>query len=438
MTIENFLEKARANISDDPNTRLTFLAKAKLEHPDCIVDIHAHIFDKKCLSVGYILLRMLKSLTLEALGIEAVDNELEAMELLRKKEDEVYNDIEIAESDEDKIWDQLEKELEKTVELHDTYELFGFDLKAAYKVLRKGNMLEVLDFYHSHFSITNLDEFTNSKMVVGILQMDLETGWGYSPRRGFLQQIKDIKDISKKRAILPFLAVDPRRVDAPGADNLYKIFLDVFTDPHTPFFGVKCYPAMGYFPSDVRLDPIFQICAEKNIPVLTHCGGEAVSTFKKTINIKDAEGYRDVKLRGSSRKERARFLNNPSHWDPVLHKYNNLKLNLGHFGGDHNWQEFGKTGANARITKIFEMMVHPNYRVYGDFSFNIVEKELFTKFKEILDTKPEIKARTLYGTDYWVVLPAGELLDMQKLFLEKLKDHQDAMLRTNVLEYLLK
>ncbi|MEX0289333.1 MAG: amidohydrolase family protein [Flavobacteriaceae bacterium] len=438
MNADDFLQQARAQISDDPKTRLTFLAKTFLAEPDCVVDIHTHIFDKKCLSVRYIALRMLKSMAFGALGLEALEGETSGMELLTKDEETLYEEISKDTVDSPEEWEQFEAELKQVEDIYETYEIFGLDVKEALKVLRKKDMSEVLDFYHDEYSITNLPEFANSKMVTGILQMDLETGWGFSPERKFKQQIDDIKEISKHRAIIPYLALDPRRADAEGKDqNLYELFLDAFTDPNTPFFGVKCYPALGYIPSDVRLDPIFQICAEKNIPVLTHCGGETVSTFKKKIEIKDENGYRTFEIPGKKRKDRARYLNEPDQWIPVLEKYNNLKVNLGHFGGDDHWLDFGKTGSNERIEKIFEMMRNPNYKIYGDFSFNLVENELFEKFKQELDKNPEIASRTLYGTDYWVVLPAGELLKEQDNFLKQLSQHQEAMLKRNAIEYLI-
>ena len=438
MTPEHFLIHARDSISDDPRDRLTFLAKSYLNEPDCIVDIHTHIFDKRCLSIRYILLRMVKSLALESLGLEAIESEPEAMELLTKKEEKIYEEIMGGEIDTDADWEQLERELEKTIEINETYELFGFDLKEAYRILKKKNMLEVLDYYHEHFSITKLAEFTNHKMVTGILQMDLETGWGFKPKRDFKQQIDDIKEISKVRPIIPFLAVDPRRAEANGPDeNLYELFLNVFSDPNNPFFGVKCYPALGFVPHDVRLDPIFQICAEKNIPVLTHCGGETVSTFEKTIRIKESDGYKDFEIPGDKRKDRARYLNEPEHWIPVLEKYNNLKVNFGHYGGDDHWLDYSKNNSNYRIDRIFDMMANPNWRVYGDFSFNLVESELFDTFKREMDNRQIPASRNLYGTDYWVVLPAGELLKEQEDFLNTMDHHKTAMLKDNVIKYLL-
>lgn len=438
METTQFLQLARERLDKDPNTRLTPLAKNCLEDKNCIVDIHTHIFDKRCLSIRYIALRMLKSLALSKLGIEA-NNVENQFSILNKDEKELYNDIEKGVDDSESDWEQLEKELEMTTDIYETYEIFGYDVKEALKVLRKKSMKEVLKFYHEDYAITNLEAFKGKEILTGVLQMDLETGWNFSPRRRFRQQILDIQEITKEYPIIPFLALDARRADAAGSENnLYELFLEAFTNTETPFFGVKCYPALGFLPSDVRLDPIFEICAEFNIPVLTHCGGETVSTYEKIIEIKDSTGYNPFLIPGEKRNVRARYLNEPDLWIPVLEKHQNLKLNFGHFGGDDFWLDRSKIGSNSRITKIFEMMLNPKYRVYGDFSFNLVEPELFDVFKSELDNNPTIAKRTLYGTDYWVVLPAGALLKEQEAFLKKMGVHQNAMLRDNAIEYLLK
>lgn len=443
MTTEEFLERARTEIPNDPWNRLTLLSKTLLQQPDCVIDVHVHIFDKKCLSIGYILLRLVKRLALGSIGFESTEESpIDDMELLTKTEQDIYEDILEKSEDTDEEWEQFEKEVEAAIKMQEEleeFEAFGFSVKDALKVLRKKNMKQVLDFYHDEFSIVNLDEFTNSKMVTGILQMDLETGWGFNPRRAFKQQIDDLKEISKTRPILPYIAIDPRRAEKEGDDeNLYKLFLDAFTDPNTPFFGVKCYPSLGYDPSDIRLDPIFQICAEKKIPVLTHCGGESVSTYEKTIELKTANGYEIINITGNNRKERARYLNEPKHWLPVLEKYNELKLNLGHFGGGTSWKDYGENGTNERIETILEMMENPDWNVYADFSYGLVENDTFPYLKAKLDSAPNIAAKTLFGTDYWVVLPAGDLLIEQRDFLNYFSEYKDAMLRENQLKYLLK
>ena len=206
MDANQFLELARKGLSKDPKSRLSPVANSCLKNDECIIDIHTHIFDKRCLSIRYIALRMLKSLALSKLGIEA-NNAENDFEILNKNEEELYSEIEKRIDDSEADWDQLEKELEKTTDIYETYEILGYDVKEALKVLRKKDMKEVLEFYYKDYAITNLHAYKDKKILLGVLQMDLETGWGFSPRRNFRQQILDIQEISKEYPIVPFFAV---------------------------------------------------------------------------------------------------------------------------------------------------------------------------------------------------------------------------------------
>lgn len=434
MKASEFLRIARDKISNDPRLRLSKKTKSAIDNPECIFDIHAHIFDKKCLTVAYILLRLLKSKIFESIGLEAFEED----SLINKNETEIYSEIDLIKTSTENDWVKLENEIINLNEIIDDVELFGFDLKGAFRVLKKQSMLEVLDHYTENFSLHKLPDFQDKPFVTGILMMDLETGWGIKPETKLYQQINEVKQILPDRPIIPFFPVDPRRADySESNENLYELFLDAFTDDETPLFGVKCYPSLGYLPSDLRLDPIFQICSEKNIPVLTHCGGEIVSTFKKSFEFHDSSGIVEFTIPGDSRAERAKYLNNPELWIPVLKKYDNLKLNFGHFGGDTNWENHGLTGNNERIIKILKMMKNPDWKVFADFSFNVVEKDLFDALEKELDNSPEISNKTMFGTDYWVVLPAGDLLEMQVEFLAQMKRHQKNLLNLAPLNYLI-
>jgi predicted TIM-barrel fold metal-dependent hydrolase len=196
---------------------------------------------------------------------------------------------------------------------------------------------------------------------------------------------------------------------------------------------------MGYFPADARLDPIFRICAEKNIPVLTHCGGESVSTFEREIEVVNENGRHTFKIPGDTRVMRARYLNNPEAWKPVLAKYPNLKINLAHFGGANFWQNHHDTGhTDPRIKTIIEMICDPKLNVYTDFSFNVVDGDVFPALKKEMDAVAQLKDRVMFGTDYWVVLPSGDLLEMQKEFLSHFTPYHKPMLNGVAMDYLLK
>ncbi|KUJ41269.1 hypothetical protein ACZ90_68005 [Streptomyces albus subsp. albus] len=62
-----------------------------------------------------------------------------------------------------------------------------------------------------------------------------------------------------------FWGVDPRA----GQDGI-DLFERCLTE--YGFAGLKLYPPCGYSPSDPRLYPYFEICAQRRIPVLTHTG----------------------------------------------------------------------------------------------------------------------------------------------------------------------
>lgn len=427
MTAQEFLCEAREKISDDPFTRLGPAARAAVADPQCVYDIHCHIFDRKCLNILYIALRMARNEIGEALGFEANDGLEAKLNLLKKSDEALYHEIEKQLPETEADWENFEKEIDALRELAD-YEAFGFnwaDLKQAIEVLKKGSMAAVFDQYLEKFAINCVGQHSGRPIVVGILMMDLETGWPkMSPQKRFSQQLTELQELSKIRPILPFFAIDPRRADLPGDDeNLYRLFLKAFTSGDAPFFGVKCYPSLGYFPSDARLDPIFQICAEKNIPVTTHCGAEIVSTYEKEIVVCDDHGLKKYKIPGDNRKERARFLNNPAHWEPVLERHNALKLNLAHFGGDSNWTDFGRGNGNERVDKITQMLLREGHNVFTDFSYNVAKDAVFGAFKGHLDGQPAVKSRAMFGTDFWVVLPAGDLVAKQAAFFAAMEAH---------------
>lgn len=439
MNAKEFLKQARAKISDDPMSRLSAPAHAAISDPDCIFDVHCHIFDKKCLNIRYLALRFAGTFIGEMLGFEATGELDKQINHLKKDEETLYKEIEaqslLQHQDSPEEWARFEQEISALAEASEDYEgleLFGYEgkgLKQAWKVLRKASMAEVWNYYYDTFSIRKLPELEGRPLVAGVLMMDLETGWKMKTEKKFYQQITELKWLAKEQPILPFLAVDPRRAELPGKENLYELFLNAFAEDGPSFFGVKCYPALGYLPSDARLDPIFQICAEKNIPVTTHCGGETVSTFEKTIQIKNSTGYRDFKIPGEKRVERARYLNDPAHWDSVVHKHKALRLNMAHFTSESFWKTFMEKGEEMRIAKIMELVSDPDLRVFTDFSFNVINLDLFEALLGVVKKDQKVKEKVMFGTDFWVVLPSGDLIEKQEKFFSTFTDFKESLIK---------
>jgi predicted TIM-barrel fold metal-dependent hydrolase len=198
------------------------------------------------------------------------------------------------------------------------------------------------------------------------------------------------------------------------------------------------YPALGYLPSDSRYDAIFSICAEKNIPILTHCGGEAVSTFEKRIEVNDAG--KSMTITGKTRQFRAYQLNDPKYWESVLKKNPKLRVNLAHFGGEDAWLNTNKpSDSQGRLETIIQLMSnYPN--VYADFSFNQENRKMQSAFLSAISKKTEtaklIRKRSMYGTDFWVVLNKRNFNDDQRAFIDAIGDFKDDFLCNNVLKYL--
>lgn len=149
MKVEDFLKTAREKISDDPLSRVSTITRTAIDDPNCIFDIHSHIFDRRCLTVLYIVLRMARNAIGELLGLEADDDLANQIDLLKKTDQSLYKKIaeKLPETDED--WEKLEKEVDAIQEL-EKYELFGFnwkDLKRAIQVLKQDSKVAVLNLY---------------------------------------------------------------------------------------------------------------------------------------------------------------------------------------------------------------------------------------------------------------------------------------------------
>lgn len=120
-----------------------------------------------------------------------------------------------------------------------------------------------------------------SKMV--ILPMDMEfMGAGKPPRR-FDEQMEALAKIKQQHPdeFCPFVFVDPRRTRAGDKEffsysvvNKKVVLEDCFIRDYIEekgFNGFKIYPALGYFPFDERLLPLWKYAADNGIPIMTHC-----------------------------------------------------------------------------------------------------------------------------------------------------------------------
>ena len=95
---------------------------------------------------------------------------------------------------------------------------------------------------------------------------------------GLLKIKKRPKDID---SFHPFVFADPRRmqdskyfdytVATDGTVELVKgCLMQQYLEEHQ-FAGIKMYPALGYYPFNEWLLPLWKYCIQKDLPIMTHC-----------------------------------------------------------------------------------------------------------------------------------------------------------------------
>lgn len=116
-----------------------------------------------------------------------------------------------------------------------------------------------------------------------VLPMDMEFMGAGNPPKPYGKQMEELAAIKVKHPnrIFPFVFVDPRREKVgnetffdyevvEGKVVLKPCFIKTYIEDKE-FSGFKIYPALGYFPFDERLLPLWKYAADNGIPILTHC-----------------------------------------------------------------------------------------------------------------------------------------------------------------------
>lgn len=222
----------------------------------------------------------------------------------------------------------------------------------------------MMDIYYM-FAPVDWEKQNTSDSSVPVEEMknksETRMSWGYS------SHFEDLKSM-KNELVFPFLAVDPRR---PGIMELVRNNVS----KTGPFYGIKLYPRLGYYPSNPLLfNELYPFCQDKEIPITVHCstGGFPPENFLLPKPCPE--------------------LCDPKEWLPILEKYKKLRVNFAHFGaGDKKW------------TETIVGLMRPYRYVYTDISC-YTEKKDFDYIKEIIKSYPFVEERLMYGTDYTMTL----------------------------------
>lgn len=117
-----------------------------------------------------------------------------------------------------------------------------------------------------------------------ILPMDMRFMGAGKPPKDIDSQMAELATLKENHpaTVFPFVFADPRRMQdktyfdytvdtADGAVTLVDgcLMKELLVD--LQFSGIKIYPALGYFPFDETLLPLYKYAVQNNLPITTHC-----------------------------------------------------------------------------------------------------------------------------------------------------------------------
>ncbi|WP_299311770.1 hypothetical protein [uncultured Aquimarina sp.] len=134
------------------------------------------------------------------------------------------------------------------------------------------------------FSVMKKQYPPRTKFIVLPMDMEYMGAGKLDPNFSYKHQMQEIADIKErgkhKNEILPFIFAEPRRIREEqdhlkftfdkGKVTLQDCFIKEYIEDKK-FDGFKIYPALGYYPFDEALLPLWKYAADRGIPIMTHC-----------------------------------------------------------------------------------------------------------------------------------------------------------------------
>lgn len=297
-----------------------------------------------------------------------------------------------------------------------------------------------------------------TRFVILTMDMDYMVSGTAEPKSNFYKQLKDLHILKKSKEfnelLYPFIHTDPRRL---ANDKGFFPQVEKYIKEGT-YTGIKIYPALGYFPFDKELKPVYDLAIEYDLPIMTHCiNGSVFFRGSRSLYLKKGTTFVHPRtnraLQGLSPKEFTQHFTHPlnyqclteekfisSYWgigEEEAKKYKKLKICFGHYGGASEWLKYlqdpwvpdADSGSACNTDKwyhnlegvpvsrderdcswfsvISDMLRQEGTNFYADISYSLSDPRLFPLLKVILQTDIKLKERILFGTDFYVVAKAG-------------------------------
>jgi predicted TIM-barrel fold metal-dependent hydrolase len=342
--------------------------------------------------------------------------------------------------------------------------LFSFDKAKAIRLL---NFVKYGDVQKQSEVIERMRAYYPESTGIAFLSMDMEYMGAGRVVKDFEEQLEELEMLKMKQqykdVIYPFIFCDPRRIRPEK-----KRELDVQTNfkgqvfaqklerliQERSFQGIKLYPALGYYPFDTRMKPVYDFALKNLVPLITHCTLGAVH-FKYKLNAEERIhpvlsrlGLQNEPLRFKKANDFQSWFTHPLNYECLLNRellkyywigdapdYSNLKICIAHWGTGEDWKNYldnpwletgtrsldekwpsldlrnWKLDANNEkdnfswFTIICDLMrKYPN--VYADISYTLHDESLLPLLKMTLEADETIRRKVLFGTDFYMVSKA--------------------------------
>lgn len=239
-------------------------------------------------------------------------------------------------------------------------------------------------------------------------------------------QLDEVVRLKRKYpdSLLPFLCLDPRmNPQRFGGNNLVEIakrYID------QGFIGIKLYPALGFYPNDPALYPVYKFAEANGVPILMHCdrggaffrsgqAGHPPARFSYPwLNLDGTQSDDDYSDNYLEPLTIELLLNGDPHLG-IAAKFPTLKICLAHFGsvGDIQAGPAIPEGKTNNWYETIKKLIQTYPNVYADVSYTLFSPEARAKIFDDIKQSPKLASRVLFGTDFYLTereLPEKELL----------------------------
>jgi predicted TIM-barrel fold metal-dependent hydrolase len=342
--------------------------------------------------------------------------------------------------------------------------IFGVDKT---RVIRLVNFITYGNVSTQSEVIEKMRAYYPASTGVVLLSMDMEYMGAGKPVKDYEMQLNELEEMKKTakyaHTIYPFVFCDPRRIRPEnarehavetkftGIEFLHK--LETLIEDRS-FQGIKLYPALGYFPFDARMKPVYDFALKNCVPIITHCTLGAVhlkykpEADERIHPVLAAMGLQQTQLRGKTGAKFQKWYSHPLNYECLMNKdllkhywvgdapdYSKLKICLAHWGDaqdwknylDNPWLETGERyrdcdwpSLDMRNWRLDKKLEHLNYswftiicdmmrkypNVYADISYTLNDESLLPLLKMTLEADPVIRKKVLFGTDFYMVSKA--------------------------------